>query len=62
MDTHFVSTSEYVVISIDGRGSGNAGWKRRQPIYGALGTVEIDDQIETMRLLRKLMFKASRCI
>ncbi|KAI6183124.1 hypothetical protein M3Y97_00454800 [Aphelenchoides bicaudatus] len=51
VDVYFASTLEYIIVNIDGRGSGNAGWRRRQAMYGHLGTVEIDDQIETTRLL-----------
>ncbi|CAD5210667.1 unnamed protein product [Bursaphelenchus xylophilus] len=53
VDVYFSSTLEYVIINIDGRGSGNAGWRRRQPMYGHLGTVEVDDQIEATKLLLK---------
>uniref|UniRef100_A0A158PNN6 Dipeptidyl peptidase family member 1 (inferred by orthology to a C. elegans protein) n=1 Tax=Anisakis simplex TaxID=6269 RepID=A0A158PNN6_ANISI len=45
------STQKYVVVYIDGRGSGFRGWKYKEPIYGHLGTVEIEDQIETIRIL-----------
>jgi len=51
VDVYFASTLEYVIINIDGRGSGNAGWRRRQAMYGHLGTVEVDDQIEATRIL-----------
>lgn len=40
---------KYIVISIDGRGSGMQGWKYKEPIYGNLGTVEVEDQLEAMR-------------
>lgn len=49
VDVYFSSSLEYVLVNIDGRGSGNAGWRRRQPMYGHLGTVEVDDQIETTK-------------
>ncbi|RCN50732.1 hypothetical protein ANCCAN_03117 [Ancylostoma caninum] len=38
---------------IDGRGSNARGWKYRSAIYGALGRVEIDDQIEAIRQVMK---------
>uniref|UniRef100_A0A1I7WHN5 Peptidase_S9 domain-containing protein n=1 Tax=Heterorhabditis bacteriophora TaxID=37862 RepID=A0A1I7WHN5_HETBA len=44
-----VTTRHYAVLKIDGRGSTSRGWKYRSAIYGALGTVEISDQIETTR-------------
>ena len=40
-----------MVVFIDGRGSGHQGWRMKQPLYGNFGTVEIDDQIDTMRFL-----------
>ncbi|VDK68501.1 unnamed protein product [Litomosoides sigmodontis] len=45
-DMFLASNAKYIVIYIDGRGSGMRGWKYKEPIYGRLGTVEIDDQIE----------------
>uniref|UniRef100_A0A0M3IT20 Peptidase_S9 domain-containing protein n=1 Tax=Ascaris lumbricoides TaxID=6252 RepID=A0A0M3IT20_ASCLU len=51
LDVVLASTFKYVVIYIDGRGSGMRGWKYKAPIYGAFGTVEVDDQIETVRIL-----------
>ncbi|KIH58987.1 peptidase, S9A/B/C family, catalytic domain protein [Ancylostoma duodenale] len=38
---------------IDGRGSNARGWKYRSAVYGALGSVEIDDQIEAIRQVMK---------
>lgn len=49
LDIYFASAKEYVIVFIDGRGSGYRGWRQRQPLYGNLGTVEVDDQIETLR-------------
>lgn len=40
---------EYIVVFIDGRGSGHQGWNLKRPLYGNFGTVEVDDQIATMR-------------
>ncbi|KAL3103666.1 hypothetical protein niasHS_000302 [Heterodera schachtii] len=54
LDIFFVSNLEFIVVFIDGRGSGHQGWLQKQPLYGNFGTVEVDDQIMTMRaLLRK---------
>ncbi|VDM26021.1 unnamed protein product [Toxocara canis] len=51
LDTMLASSLKYVVIYIDGRGSGMRGWKYKEPIYGSFGTVEVDDHIETVRIL-----------
>uniref|UniRef100_A0A7E4ZW03 Dipeptidyl aminopeptidase-like protein 6 n=1 Tax=Panagrellus redivivus TaxID=6233 RepID=A0A7E4ZW03_PANRE len=51
VDIYFASNPHYVVVLIDGRGSGGQGWRQKAPMYGALGTVEVDDQIETVRRL-----------
>uniref|UniRef100_A0A914DZS9 Uncharacterized protein n=1 Tax=Acrobeloides nanus TaxID=290746 RepID=A0A914DZS9_9BILA len=48
IDIYFASSKEYVIVFIDGRGSGYRGWRQKQPLYGNLGTVEVDDQIETI--------------
>ncbi|KIH57090.1 peptidase, S9A/B/C family, catalytic domain protein [Ancylostoma duodenale] len=48
-------------LRIDGRGSNGRGWKYRSAFYGALGTVEIDDQIETIRkVIKKYPFLDDR--
>ncbi|VDN50245.1 unnamed protein product [Dracunculus medinensis] len=51
LDPLIASNMKYIVISIDGRGSGMQGWKYKEPIYGNLGTVEVEDQLEAMRYL-----------
>ncbi|KAL6730320.1 hypothetical protein Aduo_001301 [Ancylostoma duodenale] len=43
----------FAVVRIDGRGSNARGWKYRSAVYGALGSVEIDDQIEAIRQVMK---------
>ncbi|VDK18714.1 unnamed protein product [Anisakis simplex] len=48
-----VSSEKHIVIYIDGRGTGLRGWNYKEPIYGQLSTVEIDDQIEIMSTLAK---------
>ena len=45
IDEYFVSTKQYVIAQIDGRGSGGRGWKYLAPMYKRFGTVEIEDQI-----------------
>uniref|UniRef100_A0A8R1XPH9 Uncharacterized protein n=1 Tax=Onchocerca volvulus TaxID=6282 RepID=A0A8R1XPH9_ONCVO len=51
LDMFLASNTKYIVICIDARGSGMRGWKYKEPIYGHLGTVEIDDQIEAVKIL-----------
>ncbi|KAK6729244.1 hypothetical protein RB195_006347 [Necator americanus] len=48
-----VTSRNFAVVTIDGRGSNGRGWKYRGAIYGALGTVEIEDQIEGVRQVMK---------
>ncbi|KAL6730322.1 hypothetical protein Aduo_001303 [Ancylostoma duodenale] len=57
----FVVKLNIAVVIIDGRGSNGRGWKYRSAFYGALGTVEIEDQIETIRnVLKKYPFLDAR--
>uniref|UniRef100_A0AC34FB37 Uncharacterized protein n=1 Tax=Panagrolaimus sp. ES5 TaxID=591445 RepID=A0AC34FB37_9BILA len=49
--TYLASIRQYIVVSIDGRGSANRGWKVRAPLYKNLGSPEIDDQINALRFL-----------
>ncbi|KAK6729190.1 hypothetical protein RB195_006311 [Necator americanus] len=52
-----VTSRKYAVVMIDGRGSNGRGWKYRGAFHGALGTVEIEDQIEGIRqVIRKYPF------
>ncbi|KAH7717051.1 prolyl oligopeptidase family protein [Aphelenchoides avenae] len=53
VDIYFTSGRQYVIALIDGRGSGYRGWRNKQPLYGNLGTVEVEDQIETVKALLK---------
>ncbi|PAV63483.1 hypothetical protein WR25_01437 [Diploscapter pachys] len=51
------SNKQYAVLRIDGRGAANRGWRYKTPIIGALGSVEISDQIEaTRRILNRYPF------
>ncbi|KAJ1350561.1 hypothetical protein KIN20_006374 [Parelaphostrongylus tenuis] len=52
-EEYIVSDRNYAVVKIDGRGSNSRGWKYRSAIYKVLGTVEIEDQIETLQILTK---------
>ncbi|EPB71862.1 peptidase, S9A/B/C family, catalytic domain protein [Ancylostoma ceylanicum] len=55
----FVLRAKFAVIDV--RGSNGRGWKYRSAFYGALGTVEIDDQIVTIRnVLKKYPFLDAR--
>ncbi|VDM95770.1 unnamed protein product [Thelazia callipaeda] len=51
LDMFLASNVKYVVVFIDGRGSGMRGWKYKEPIYGHLGSVEVDDQLEATKIL-----------
>ncbi|KAK5964817.1 Fibroblast activation protein alpha, partial [Trichostrongylus colubriformis] len=59
---YLVSSRHYAAVKIDGRGSGGRGWKYRSAVYGALGTVEIQDQIDALKAVLKKYpyFDASR--
>lgn len=46
----------YIVAIVDGRGTGFRGQAYRDPITGAMGTVEISDLIETARKMRGLPY------
>ncbi|VDM68351.1 unnamed protein product [Strongylus vulgaris] len=48
-EDYLAASRGYAVVTIDGRGATGRGWKYRSAFYGALGTVEIDDQIEGIR-------------
>uniref|UniRef100_A0A0K0F780 Dipeptidyl aminopeptidase-like protein 6 n=1 Tax=Strongyloides venezuelensis TaxID=75913 RepID=A0A0K0F780_STRVS len=51
MNMVFASLRKYVVILIDGRGTMNRGWNMKEPRYGKFGTVEVEDTINTTKLL-----------
>lgn len=48
----YVASRGVVFVKIDGRGSGLRGDQLLLPLYRKLGTVEIDDQIETAKKLQ----------
>uniref|UniRef100_A0A915KDE9 Peptidase S9 prolyl oligopeptidase catalytic domain-containing protein n=1 Tax=Romanomermis culicivorax TaxID=13658 RepID=A0A915KDE9_ROMCU len=50
-DTYLVSSRNYIVAYIDGRGSGNRGSKYTEPLYRRFGTVEVSDQITAIKML-----------
>jgi dipeptidyl-peptidase 4 len=51
--TYLVSTRDIIYVKIDGRGSGLRGDKNLFSLYRKLGTVEVQDQIETAAKLQK---------
>lgn len=44
-----VCTLKYIVVVVDGRGTGFKGRKLRNPVRGTLGTYETIDQINAAR-------------
>lgn len=51
--TYLVSAQEYIYAKIDGRGSGLRGDENLFKLYRNLGTVEVQDQIETAKKLQE---------
>ncbi|KAE9553491.1 hypothetical protein FO519_003283 [Halicephalobus sp. NKZ332] len=49
----FAAVRQYIIVNIDGRGSGGRGWKVRAPMYKNFGGPEIADQLDGLRLLIK---------
>lgn len=47
--TYLVTSRKYILAQINGRGSGNRGQNLLHTIYRAMGTVEVEDQIETAK-------------
>lgn len=45
--SYLVTSRKYILAQINGRGSGNRGENVLHTIYRAMGTVEVQDQIET---------------
>lgn len=50
---YLASALNIAVISIDGRGSANHGWRQKSAIYGRLGVAEVEDQYLGLKLLAK---------
>lgn len=48
-NAYLTTSRKYIVAQINGRGSGNRGEKLLHTIYRGMGTVEVDDQIETAK-------------
>ncbi|MBP1664491.1 MAG: dipeptidyl-peptidase [Bacteroidetes bacterium] len=53
---YYLSTQGYVVVSVDGRGTGARGADFRKCTYQQLGVLEAKDQIEAARYLGTLSF------
>ncbi len=53
---YFLTTQGYVVVSVDGRGTGGRGTEFRKSTYMQLGVLEAKDQIETAKYLSKQPF------
>ncbi len=47
--TYLASELKYIIVSVDGRGTGGKGRKLRNPVRGDLGFFETRDQIETAK-------------
>ncbi len=52
----FLASKGYIVVCVDGRGTGARGEEFRKSTYMKLGKLESDDQIETAKYLSKLAF------
>jgi dipeptidyl-peptidase 4 len=53
---HFMANKGYLVFTLDGRGSDNRGKEFEQAVYRNLGEMEMRDQIEGVKYLKKLPF------
>lgn len=49
LSAYLVTSRKFILAQINGRGSGNRGEKLLHSIYRAMGTVEVQDQIETAK-------------
>ncbi|MDD2797325.1 MAG: S9 family peptidase [Bacteroidales bacterium] len=52
----YLAQQGYVVVCVDGRGTGGRGVQFNNQTYGKLGIIEAEDQIETARYLSSLSF------
>jgi dipeptidyl-peptidase-4 len=63
IDWHeFLATEGYIVVCVDGRGTGGRGEEFKKMTYGQLGYYESIDQIETGKYLQSLPFVDSNRI
>lgn len=54
--TYLVTNRSFIVAQINGRGSGNRGEKLLHTIYRKMGTVEVEDQILTVKYVARVSF------
>ncbi|WP_237055461.1 S9 family peptidase [Microbulbifer sediminum] len=52
----YMAQQGYVVFSVDNRGSANRGTEFENPIYKAMGSVEVEDQVTGVKFLRSLPY------
>ncbi|AOS95727.1 Prolyl tripeptidyl peptidase precursor [Microbulbifer aggregans] len=52
----YMAQQGYVVFTVDNRGSAHRGTEFENPIYKAMGSVEVDDQVAGVNYLRTLPF------
>lgn len=52
--TYLASELKYIIVVVDGRGTGAKGRKLRNPVRGDLGFFETRDQIEAAKYVLKL--------
>lgn len=53
---HMLAQKGYIVISVDGRGTGGRGAKFKKCTYANLGKLELQDQIEAAKYIKKLPY------
>ena len=51
--TYLCVALNYIVVRVDGRGTGMKGRRYRDWVRGKLGSVEVDDQVEAARVWRE---------
>lgn len=52
--SQFMAQQGYAVFTMDNRGSFNRGHAFEEPLYKAMGTIEVSDQVEGVKFLRKM--------
>jgi dipeptidyl-peptidase-4 len=53
-NAYLVSQKNYILVEVDGRGTGFQGESIRHAIYKKLGSIEVTDQMEVVRYVRSL--------
>eukprot|EP00128_Syssomonas_multiformis_P016379 Colp12_sorted_trinity150504_noHs@18833 len=54
--TYLASTHNYIIVNVDGRGTGARGYAHKNVIYRTLGQYETRDQLDAGRYLKTLPF------